>query len=484
MAEITETIDVSAQARPSVRRGPLVAVAALLATVTNAVAFILPPLLPLMQAQFKLGVSASTWIFTALTLGGGAGFVVIPRLADVVNDRAMCLLAGGCLTAGALVPAVGDSYPTLLAGSALLGFGSAGSLLPLGFLRRHLSSGAIATAVGVLIMTTGSGTVLGMVGGGLTVKALSLSAFFYILAVAFAATTVALLVVVPSSRPESHERIGVFGAVWMIGWVTVVLLALTQGQIWGDTALYLLAGGVVAGVLWAVFQRRAKHAVFDITLLRERFVTPACFAAGVFGAIDAAFLVLVSYYTQTPKAAGYGLGVDALGTGLLMLPFALMMFVGGKAAERAVHKGHAASVLVVGAGVSVLGLGWLAFAHQQSWHYLVGAALVGAGSRVGYSGAFAVPQLVVPEHKAGMAAGMPGTVMAIGFAFGSALVSLLLTLATVPQVGVPEPYLYTDGFLITCGLAVLVLIVTGVSRLRHRGESLVFAQGASEAQEA
>lgn len=481
MAESTEAADVSTEPTTSPRRGPLIAVAAVLATVTNAVAFMLPPLLPLMQAQFRLGVSASTWIFTALTLGGGAGFVVIPRLADVLNDRTTCLLSGGCLTVGALIPAVGDSYPTLLVGSVLLGFGGAAQLLPIGFLRRHLSNGAVATAVSVLIMATGSGTVLGMVGGGLTVKTLSLAAFFYILAAAFAATTVALLVIVPASRPESRERIGVLGAVWMIGWVTAVLLALTQGQIWGNAALYLLVGGTAAGVVWAVVQRRAQHAVFDLTVLKERFVTPACFAAGLFGAIDAAFLVLVSYYTQTPKEAGYGLGVDALGTGLLMLPFALMMFVGGKAAERAVHKGHAATVLVIGAGVSVLGLGWLAFAHQQAWHYLVGAALVGAGSRVGYSGAFAVPQLVVPEHKAGMAAGIPGTVMAIGFAFGSALISGLLTVATVPQVGVPEPYLYTDGFLITCGLAVLVLIVTGVSRLRHRGEHLVFAQEAQEA---
>jgi MFS family permease len=450
----------------------LLSVAVVLATVTNAIAFMLPPLLPLMQHQFGLGVSASAWTFTVATLGGGAGFVVLPRLSDVLNDRRTALLSGGFLVVGALVAAVGNSYPALLVGSLMLGFGSAAQLLPLGFLRRHLAETAVETAVSVIIMATGTGVVLGMVGGGLTVKFLSLSAFFYILAAACTATTVALLIVVPSTRPESSGKIGALGTVWMIAWVGTVLLALTQGLIWGDTALYLLLAGIAGGIVWGLVQRKSPTAVFEVKLLKLPLVSPACLAAGLFGAIDAAFLLLVTYYTQTPAEVGYGLGVDALGTGLLMLPFALMMFLGGKVAERVVRKGHSGLVLNIGAAVSAVGLGWLAVEHSASWHYLVGAALVGAGSRVGYSGAFAVPQLVVPEEKAGMAAGMPGTMMAIGFAFGSAVITGLLTAATIPHTSVPQEYLFRIGYLITFAFALVILAVTLVSRARHRGKPL------------
>ncbi|MER7986143.1 MFS transporter [Streptomyces noursei] len=443
---------------------------------TNAVAFMLPPLLPLMQAEFGLGVAASAWVFTALTLGGGAGFVLIPRLADVLSDRTTALLSGGFLTVGALVPAIGDSYPALLTGSTLLGFGGAAQLLPLGFLRRHLAGSVVATAVSVGIMATGAGTVLGMVGGGLTVKSLSLASFFYMMAAAFTLTTVALIAIVPHSRPESSGRIGVPGAVWLIAWVTAVLLALTQGLTWGNAGLALLVAGIVGGVLWGLRERRSSAAVFDVKMLKKPLVAPACFASALFGAIDAAFLLLVTYYTQTPVEAGYGLGVDALGTGLLMLPFALMMFVGGKYAEKAVQRGRPATVLVIGSAVSAVGLGWLACAHQQQWQYLVGAAFVGLGSRVGYSGAFAVPQLVVSEDQAGMAAGMAGTTMAIGFAVGSAVVTALLSAATT-AAGVPEEYLYTVGYVVILGFSLLVLVVTFVSRLRHRGDLAVHSVG-------
>jgi MFS family permease len=107
-------------------------------------------------------------LLTALVLGSGGGHVMIPRLTDVLSDRSISLLSGGILITGALVAAVIDNYPALVVGSVLLGFGSAAQLVPLSFLRRHLDGNAVATAVTVLIMATGSGVVLGMLGGGLS----------------------------------------------------------------------------------------------------------------------------------------------------------------------------------------------------------------------------------------------------------------------------------------------------------------------------
>ncbi|MFD5294064.1 MFS transporter [Streptomyces mutabilis] len=452
------------------KRVPLISVSALLCTVTIAVNFMLGPLLPLMQSQFSIDVSAATWVLTAMLLGSGAGFVLIPRLQDIVDDRTMLLWSGVLLTAGALIPAVADTYPALLVGSAMLGFGSAAQILPVGFLRRRLSGPSVATAVSVLIMATGTGVVVGMVGGGLTVKYLSLSTFFYLLAAAFAATTAALLAVVPHSRPASSSRIGVWGTAWMIAWVTLVLLAMAQISDWGNVCYLLLAVGVTAGVAWVLAQRRSAAPVFDLAMLKRPYTTTACVASFLFGAVDAAFILLVSYYTQTPSEVGYGFGTDALGTSLLMLPFALTMFISGKAAEHVVQQGRPGAVLAVGAALCGLGLVWLAFAHDHTWQYLVGSALVGLGSRAGYSGSFAIPQLVVDEEQAGMAAGIPATAMMIGAAFGSAVTTTVLSLAYIPEVpGVPQSHLYTVGYLIAAAFPAGILAATALSSTRHPG---------------
>lgn len=464
-----EDADVGADGRG--RRVALISVAALLSTVTMAISFMLGPLLPLMQEQYSIGVSAATWIFTALALGSGAGFVLIPRLQDVAPERAVFLGSGAVLVVGALAPAIVDSYAALVVGATLLGFGSAAQMLPVGFLRRHLSGSSIATAVSVLIMATGGAVVLGMVGSGFAVKYLSLSAFFYVLAASFLVTTIALLIVVPPSRPASSAKIGVFGTAWLIAWVAVVLLAISQISVWSRTVcLVLFAVGIAMGIAWALSQRNSPTAVFDLSILKQPFTTTAFVASFLIGAIDAAFVLLVSYYTQTPADVGYGLGMDALGTSLLMIPFALTMLISGKLAERVIQQGRPAFILAGGAIVCALGLAWMIFAHDHAWQYLIGAGLVGLGSRAGYSGAFAIPQLVVPEEKAGMAAGIPGTIMMIGAGFGTAVITLVLSSAYVPGIpGLPENYLYTVGYAVSLLFPLGILVAVGVSSVRHPG---------------
>lgn len=527
-------------------RVALIGIAAVLATVTNAVAFMLPPLLPLITTSYAHNsVTAATWVFTALTLGGGAGFVLIPRMTDVLSDRTISLLSGGFLAGGALIAAVGDNYAALVIGSALMGFGSAAQLVPLSFLRRHLSDNAVSTAVTVLIMATGTGVVLGMVGGGASLKVWpmanhltanggiphqSIAPFFYVLAALFVLTTIGLLLIVPNSPPQFAGRIGVFGTLWLIGWVAIILLGFSapSSSALGKNADVVLLVGLGLAVGWVLAERRSKTPVFDLSLLRKPYVTTACLSAGMFGCVDAAFLVLVNYYLQNPNVPGlvsqdggktgwpadvarYGLNYDPLKTSLVLLPFAITMFISGKVSERIVARGRPGVVLVVGAVICAMGLLFLGLAHDQAWEYVVGSGIVGLGSRAGYSGAFAVPQFAVPEDRAGMAAGMPGTVMAIGFAVGAAVITALqnasgfvyhsMDVATLTALGekaqsgnpaavqafnsalksidlrtsdylldgthFPSADVYTHGYFIALVFPLLVVVATLVSRFRN-----------------
>jgi MFS family permease len=460
------------------KKGMLIGIGSLLVVLTNAVIFILPPLLPVIQAQYGLAtVAETTWLYTALTLGGGAGFILLPRLADLYGDRNANVAAAAFLTVGALVPAVGDSYPTLLVGCCVMGFGGAAQVLPLGFLRRGLGEGGITTAVAVLIIGTGVGIVAGMIGGGLIVQSLSLQSFFVILTVIGAVTTLASHLLIPHAPPaERNGRIGVLGTVWMIAWVAAILLTLTQGLVWGNAALIPLVLGVVGGIAWIRVERRSSTAVFDVALMKAPLVTASCICITLFAAVNAAFLLLVSTYAQIiPEALlpadAYGLGLSALGTGWLMLPFAVTFVLGGIIADRPVNNGHAVKVFVAGALISVAGLVWLAVAHDQQWHYLVGAAIIGLGCSIGYAAGFTVVQLAVPEEKAGMATGVAGTFLAVGFAFGTALVSADLSASLVPVPGttleVAAEGLYGVGYWVAAVLALLVVVTVLISRARE-----------------
>lgn len=460
-------------------RGTLIGIGSLLVVLTNAVIFILPPLLPVIQAQYGLAtVAETTWLYTVLTLGGGAGFILLPRLADLYGDRNANVAAAAFLTVGALVPAVGDSYPALLIGCALMGFGGAAQVLPLGFLRRGLGEGGITVAVAVLVIGTGVGIVAGMIGGGLIVQNLSLQSFFVVLTSIGAVTTLASYLLIPHDPPVVRSgSIGVVGTVWMIGWVAAILLTLTQGLVWGNAALIPLVLGVAGGIAWVRVERRSPTAVFDVALMKAPLVTASCICIALFAAVNSAFLLLVSTYAQIiPEALrpvdAYGLGLSALETGWLMLPFAVTFVVGGAIVDRPVNNGRVVPVFVSGAIISAAGLAWLAVAHDQQWHYLVGAAVIGLGCSIGYAAGFTLVQLAVPEEKAGMATGVAGTFLAVGFAFGTALVSADLSASLVPVPGttleVAAESLYGVGYWLAGALALAVILTVLVSTTRTR----------------
>lgn len=405
----------------------------------------------------------------------GAGFILLPRLADLYGDRNAAVAASTFLAVGALVPAAGDSYSTLLVGCILMGFGGAAQL-PLGFLRRNLGADGITVGVAVLVVATGVGIVVGMIGGGLIVESLSLRGFFIILTIVCAVTAIACHAVIPHTPPaERSGRIAVLGTVWMIAWVAAILLTLTQGLVWGIAALIPLMAGIVGGIAWVRVERRSTSAVFDVALMKAPLVTASCVCIALFAAVNSAFLLLLSTYAQiTPEnlrpADAYGLGLSALQTGWLMAPFAAAFLIRGTVLERALFNGRGATVFVIGALISASGLTWLAVAHDQQWHYLAGAAVMGLGIRIGYAAGFTMVQMAVPEEKAGMAAGIAGTSMAVGFAFGTALVSADLGASLVPVVGtgldVAAKGLYGIGYWLSGLLALLVVVTVLVSRAR------------------
>jgi MFS family permease len=463
------------------RRLLLIGVAALIVVLTNAVTFLLPPLLPVLQAHYQVtSVSAVTWIFTLLTLGGGAGFVVLPKLSDVIGDRNTAVLACVALTLGAVVPAVGSSYPAILIGAAVMGFGGAAQLLPLGFLRRTLGEAGLAISVAVLVVATGVGIVVGMIGGGFIVEHVSLRDFFFILAACFALTTLASFAVLPRSRPAEKAAGGVaiVGTVWLIAWVGLLLLALTQGLVWGWGAVATLAVALIAAVAWVRSQRRSSNPVFDPSLFTAPYVIVSSVVIALIAAINAAFLVLLSTYAQTdpaylPAADAYGLGLNALQTGELMVPFAITFLIGGVVAERPLAAGRGPSVLVSGAVLSAVGLALLVATHDRASAYLVAASVIGFGCAIVYSACFALVQTAVDERQAGMAASMVGTAMAIGFAFGSALITCVLGSWTIAipgtDVQVAKEGTFGVSYSIAIGLALIIVIAVGISTIRKRG---------------
>ncbi|MFF0452835.1 MFS transporter [Nocardia africana] len=452
------------------QRWAIVSSTALLALLASGTLVMLAPLLPLLQHQYSLNVSSAGWVFTTLLLASGAGVVVLPRLADVVGDRNAAVLAGTSLLVGALIPAVSSSYLALIIGAALLGWGSAGAVLSVGLLRRHLPGSSLQTAVTVLSVSAGVGTGVGFVLGGLALEHMSIVAFFYVSAGLFAFATLGILLFVPGNRPGGGGRIGVGGAVGLILWISVLFLGLSQAPTWGYTAVStvsLVALGVLGAVIWTITERRAKAPVFDLNLLRNSTVRRACAAIALTGAVFSAVTILIPFYVQTPAEVGYGLGLDALHTGLLLFPFAITATIAGALGGAAVERGVALGCASAGCILAVLAFVWLAALHSAQWHFMIATAVAGMGIGLANAGLFGAPQTEVNADVAGMVAGMVGTSTSIGSAVAAPLFSGILSVRSVPGMpGVPQEQLFTISFGVSAALALAAVMLTIRRRAR------------------
>ncbi|MET7519261.1 hypothetical protein ABZS88_38695 [Streptomyces sp. NPDC005480] len=165
-----------------------------------------------------------------------------------------------------------DNYRAPVVGSVLLGFAGDAQLVQLSFLRRHLAGDAVATAVTVLIMATGSGVALG--------DRPELPA--------------------PAARESRGAQRRLADRVFAL-----ILLSLSAppDTAVGDAAFLLLIVGIVAAVAWGVVERRFTTPVFDLAVLKKAFVTTACLSAGFFGAVDAAFLSFGQLLRTDPREA-------------------------------------------------------------------------------------------------------------------------------------------------------------------------------------
>ncbi|MFD6063814.1 MFS transporter [Rhodococcus wratislaviensis] len=473
MTEHTQTVGSSGTLIPGTpNRSLLIGIAALLGILGNAVFVMLTPLLPLMQGEYDLNISETTWIFTALTLATAASYVVFPRMSDILGDRVAAAGCAALLMAGALLPAIVQSYPALLLGSVLLGLGGASAVLPFGILRRHLSGDALIIAVIVGVISAGIGAGVGFLVGGLVVESLTIVAFFYIMAGLFALSTLAVIATIPSDHAGSDERIGILGTAWLIGWITLLLLGLSMAPTWGYTnpmTLGLIAAGIILAVFWVLAEYRSNATVFDLKLFKIRTVFGACIGAAMVGAVLSNTLLLVSYYAQTPSEVGYGLGLDALGTSIIFIPLAVMIAVGGQIGGKVIERGFAIGVSVVGASIAGVGSAWLMLDHEAQWQFLVGTGILGLGYGLATAGVFALPQLAVPEEEAGMSAGLVGTSMIIGTAIGSALVTGILSTSYVAGApGIPEEHLYVVSF----GTSVAFCVATAAIMLASRNSKV------------
>ncbi len=428
------------------------------------------PVLAQIQVLYDTDQSTVTWVLTAYLLSASIATPLLGRVGDVVGKKKMLVVTLGALAVGSLMAALAPSIGWLIAARVVQGAG--GGVLPLSFgIIRDEFSDTMAGALSVLASLTAVGFGFGIVLAGPIVDLLGYHWLFWLPMVVTALAAVAAVLLIPESPRGASERLPVWPAVLLAGWLVSLLLPVSQGNKWGwgsPAVVVLLVTSAVLAAGWMRLETRVRVPLIDMEMMRLRGVWTTNLVTLFVGFGMFSSFGFLPQLLQTPVESGYGFGASITESGRLLLPSAVGSFMMGFFTARLMGRFGARAVILTGAVVSAASYVSIALLHATQAQLVVGITAQGLGTGLVISSSAAVVIASVPSHQTGVASGMNANIRTIGGSVGSAVMAGIVT-ARTGAGGFPAEAGYTVGFLVlAAGLVVASVAAVGIPDLHRR----------------
>jgi len=410
----------------------------------------------------SLGTSPVTggWILTAYLISATVATPLAGRLGDMYGKKRLLMAVLMLLCLGCLLSALAKSLTLMLVGRVLQG--AVGGLFPLSFgiIRDEFPEDRVEGGIGLIAAIVGLGGGVGIVLSGPIVENLSPQWLFWVPLALGAAATVATWLCIQESPERSPGRVDYYTTALLSGWLTAILLAITNGPTWGwlNWRLFaLLAVSVIGVVLWVRRELRAEQPLIDMRMLLSRPVWLTNVASLFLGFGMLSAYILVPDFVQTPLAAGYGFGSSVTRAGLFLVPANILMLTIGLSTGAISRRIGAKAMLATGALLSAVAFAGLALRHGEPLDFYLDAPILGAGIGFSYAAMSNVIVAAVPQSQTGAATGVNINARTLGSALGSSVVVTILE-SNISPGAFPPGSRYVTAFLV-CLIMLLVAFV-------------------------
>ncbi|MFD3498560.1 MFS transporter [Streptomyces sp. NPDC058678] len=399
--------------------------------------------IPSLTRELGAATSDIQWMINAYSLVQSGLLLTAGSAADRYGRKKMLIAGLVLFGAGSLVAGLADSTAQLIAARAGMGVG--GALLmttTLAVAMQIFAPEEQPKAIGIWAAVNSLGFATGPLIGGFMLNHFWWGAIFLINLPVAALGLVAVVALVPESKNPQGDRPDLLGAVLSTIGMTSLVFAIISGPEHGWTSGRVMAPAAVAVVVLAAFgywESRIPYPMLDMHFFRNRRFTGA-----VAGAVLITFGMGGSLFLLTQHMQ-FVLGYGPLEAGLRTAPLALVIVAlnfTGVSAKWATRLG---TPLSIGLGMTVMAAGLASIATISSGGYtgtLLGLLLIGAGAAIASPAMSHAIMSAIPPEKAGVGAGINGTVAEFGQGLGVAVLGAVLNArfaALIPVAAVSLP---------------------------------------------
>ncbi|KOV75402.1 MULTISPECIES: MFS transporter [unclassified Streptomyces] len=384
--------------------------------------------IPSLTRELHAETSDIQWMINAYSLVQSGLLLTAGSAADRYGRKKMLIAGLALFGVGSLVAGLADSTGRLIAARAGMGVG--GALLvttTLAVAMQIFSPEEQPKAIGIWSAVNALGFAGGPLIGGFVLDHFWWGAIFLINIPVAALGLVAVVVLVPESKNPRGDRPDLPGAVLSTIGMASLVYAIISGPEHGWTSARVLGTAAVAVLVLGAFawwESRADEPMLDLQFFRDPRFTGAVAGAVliVFGMGGALFLL-----TQHLQ---FVLGYEPLEAGLRTAPLALTVVAlnfSGLSAKWSARLGTPVSIAL---GMVCMAGGLVSIAEVDSGGYpgtLLGLLLIGAGCAVANPAMAHAIMSAIPPEKAGVGAGINGTLAEFGNGLGVAVLGAVLS---------------------------------------------------------
>ncbi|MFD9042867.1 MFS transporter [Streptomyces bottropensis] len=399
--------------------------------------------IPSLTEELDAATSDIQWMINAYSLVQSGLLLTAGSAADRYGRKKMLITGLVLFGIGSLVAGLAQSTGQLVAARAGMGVGGALLLTTtLAVAMQIFAPEEQPRAIGIWAAVNALGFAAGPLLGGFVLAHFWWGAIFLINLPVAALGVVAVIALVPESKNPQGDRPDLVGAVLSTIGMAALVYAIISGPEHGWTSGLVLATAAVAVLVltaFAYWESRVPFPMLDLSFFRDRRFTGAVAGAVLitFGMGGALFLL-----TQHLQ---FVLGYDAWEAGLRTAPLALVVVVlnfSGLSAKWTARLGMPVSIAL---GMVVMSGGLVSIATMASGGYagtLLGLVLIGVGCAVANPAMAHAIMSAIPPARAGVGAGINGTLAEFGTGLGVAVLGAVLNsrfAALIPVSAVSLP---------------------------------------------
>jgi EmrB/QacA subfamily drug resistance transporter len=384
--------------------------------------------LPTITRELGTDVATVQWVATGYLLVISSLLLTGGRLADVYGRRRMYLTGTVVFIVASTLAGLVVDVRQLIALRIVQGIGSAlvqgvgPAIVAIAF-----PPGERGKVLGINSTTVALAGTSGPIVGGIIADLLGWRWIFFSRVPISLLVLVATVMLLPADGPPDRERrFDVAGATTLFLALATLLLALSQGRVWGwgsAPVLGLFAASALLAVAFVRVELRAPEPMLPLDVFRSRlFATANASSFILFTAISHSFFLMPFFLIG-------GQGLSASRAGLLLMPSSLMMSIAAPIAGTLSDRFGSRLLSPIGAAIAAAGLLALGQLTPESgaldvvWR----SALIGLGI-----GTFGAPNNnaimgAVPRERIGLAAGTMASMRNLGNVVGVALAGTVLT---------------------------------------------------------